>query len=136
MSKDDSTWLRVAYLCLIGIVALLFVQATDSIGDQTGWSEGYSTLWQWPRYALALLIGFIVGWAFWRKKDRHEYFLAAVGELRKITWPAVDATRQMTIIVVVVCVIFSLLLAAMDSIAGFGLDGIQSAVKWILGQAV
>jgi preprotein translocase subunit SecE len=47
-------------------------------------------------------------------KERHEYFLAAIGELRKVTWPSMPDTRRMTLIVCVVVGIFAVILAIFD----------------------
>ena len=53
---------------------------------------------------------------FWLKadKDRDDYFLQAIAELRKVTWPSVAETKQKTIVVCVVVGVFAVILAVFD----------------------
>ena len=43
-------------------------------------------------------------------KERDEYFLQAIAELRKVTWPSVAETKQKTIVVCVVVGVFAVIL--------------------------
>lgn len=118
MSKDDATWLNVVYLVFGILVAYIIHQTFTLVGVQTGWSERYDLWWPYAANAGAVFFGLIGVFLLRRNQERHEYMLAAIGELRKVTWPSADDTKKMTIIVVVVVAIFGALLAAMDLVFG------------------
>ena len=116
MNKDDNFWLSVAYFAFAALVAFTIWKATVTLGIQTGWVDRYDQFYNPLSIVVSLALG--VGASFWLKKDehRHEYFLASIGELRKVTWPSAPDTRRMTIVVCVVVGIFSAILALFDLI--------------------
>ncbi|SME87979.1 preprotein translocase subunit SecE [Pseudobacteriovorax antillogorgiicola] len=116
MKKDDAFYLRLAYVIFAGLVAFTSYKALETIGVQTGFSEKFDELFQPASLIVALLIGAGTSLFLSRDKERHEYFLASVGELRKVTWPSFPDTRRMTIVVCVVVGIFAAILAAFDLI--------------------
>ena len=117
MEKDDATWLNIFYVACAFISAFVFWKAIEMLGIQMNWIERYS----WFKIAQNLVaVGLGVGSAlvFRANKERHEYMLASIGELRKVTWPSMPDTRKMTIIVCWVVGIFALVLAGFDWIWG------------------
>jgi preprotein translocase subunit SecE len=115
MNKDDSYWLKLAYVTFAALVALAFYKAFGTAGVQTGWTDQLD--WYQPAStAASLALGVAAGFLLASNKDRHEYFLAAIGELRKVTWPSMSDTRRMTMIVCVVVGIFAVILAIFDFI--------------------
>ena len=91
MSKDDATWLNVAYVCFALLVAYFAYSAIEMVGIQTGWAERLG----W--YAVAstlgsLVVGALAAFGLRADKDRHEYLLQSVAELRKVTWPSWNDT--------------------------------------------
>ena len=116
MNKDDSYWLRVCYVIFAAIVGYTAWKAFGTLGVQTGWSDRFD---EW--YGTAAGVGAVVlaaagVWFLVHDKERHEYFLAAIGELRKVSWPSVLDTRRMTTVVVIVVGIFAVILAIFDLI--------------------
>ncbi len=115
MNKDDSYWLKLAYVAFGALVALALYKAFGTVGVQTGWTDRFD--WYQPvATAASLALGVAAAFYLGSNKDRHEYFLAAIGELRKVTWPSMPDTRRMTMIVVVVVGIFAVILAIFDFI--------------------
>lgn len=115
MSKDDAAWLSVAYLVFFVLVSYVFYRALDTIGIQYGWLERY----EWFSYlcVLAGLVGGGVSTYYLRAdRDRADYFLAAIGELRKVNWPTWPDTKRMTVIVCVVVGIFAVIVSVFDLI--------------------
>lgn len=113
MSKDDATWLNVAYIAFGVLVAFFCYKAAELIGIQSNLGE---TL-EWydlGSTVLALALGLVS--TLWLKSDseRHEYFLAAIGELRKVTWPSWQDVKRMTVIVCVVVGIFAVIVSVFD----------------------
>ena len=49
-----------------------------------------------------------------RDKGRDDYFLASIGEIRRVTWPNFIDTRRMTIVVCVVVGVFAAILFVFD----------------------
>jgi preprotein translocase SecE subunit len=114
MSKDDKTWLNICYAGFFIVVAYFVHKAVFTLGVQLGWTEKYD---EW--YSLVNNVTCVVlsgGITFWlqRSSVRHEYYLSAIGEIRKVTWPSIPDTKKMTIIVAVVVGIFSVILSAFD----------------------
>lgn len=114
MSKDDATWLRIAYVVFAGIIAFTLWKASETVGVQTGWVDRYSEFYAPVSSLLSVVLGALIVVWMAREKERHEYFLAAIGELRKVSWPSMPDTRRMTIVVCVVVGIFALILALFD----------------------
>ena len=62
-------------------------------------------------------------------KDRSLGFFSTVAkEMRKVTWPTRDALQEATIITLVVCVVFSLLIFGIDKIFETALGALYSLV--------
>jgi preprotein translocase subunit SecE len=115
MNKDDSYWLKLAYVAFAALVALAFYKAFGTLGVQAGWLDRFD--WYQPvTTAASLALGVAAAFYLGSNKERHEYFLAAIGELRKVTWPSMPDTRRMTVIVCVVVGIFAVILAIFDFI--------------------
>ena len=114
MQKDDAFWLRAAYIVFGSIMAYTAWKAVTMLGIQTGWLERYDEWFPVAGSIASVGIGALIVWAFARKKDRHEYFKASIGELRKVSWPSFIDTRRMTIVVCVVVGIFACILAVFD----------------------
>jgi preprotein translocase SecE subunit len=114
MNKDDAYWLRVCYIVFGAIVAFTAWKATGTIGVQTGWADRYEA-W-YPAAAVIFAIAVAIGASFYlfADKERHEYFLSALGELRKVSWPSVLDTRRMTTVVCIVVGIFAVILSIFD----------------------
>ncbi len=116
MNKDDSYWLKVAYVIFAVLVGLMVWKASVTLGVQTGWSDRYDTVYHTSATVLSVALGLLSVWILARDKERHEYFLASIGELRKVTWPSLPDTRRMTVIVCIVVGIFAVILAVFDLI--------------------
>ncbi len=118
MTKDDATLLNFAYVVFAGLIAYVVQQAITTLGIQTGWAERFDTWYPAARTISSVVIG--GGAAIWLRtnKERHEYLLSAIGEMRKVTWPSAQDTRKMTIIVCIVVGIFAVILAAFDFVWG------------------
>ena len=114
MKKDDAFYLRLAYIIFAGLIAFTCSKAFVTLGVQTGWSERYADLFTPISLIVSLAIG--IGITFWLSMDaeRHEYFLASIGEIRKVTWPSFPDTKRMTIVVCIVVAIFAAILAVFD----------------------
>lgn len=123
MNKDDSYWLKLAYVAFAALVALVFYKAFATLGVQTGWIDRFDDWYQPGSTALSILLALLATYLLWRDKERDEYFLAAIAELRKVTWPSVPDTRRMTMIVCFVVGVFAIILAIFDFVWGriFGL---------------
>jgi len=114
MGKDDSTWLNISYLIAAGIFAFVGYKALYTIGLQSGWSERYDGWYPLFSQIMSLVIGGAS--IFWvqSSKERKEYHLSAIAEIRKVTWPTIPDTKRMTVVVVVVVAIFAVILAVFD----------------------
>ncbi len=84
------------------------------IGLKSGWLERYEAGFNAGSVALAVVLGLLSIWLLVRKTERHEYFLASVGELRKVQWPDWEHTKKLTMIVCIVVAIFSVILTVFD----------------------
>jgi preprotein translocase SecE subunit len=114
MPKDDTTWLNISYVALAVLTAYVVWNALHTLGLQTGWDERFIDWYGMTSTAASVIVG--AGTSFFLRRDteKHEYFLAAIAELRKVTWPTVDDTKKMTMIVVIVVGVFSAILAVFD----------------------
>ncbi len=114
MSKDDATWLNVAYVAFLLIMGYVAYRGAELVGIQMGWVERY----EWFEYAataLAVAIGVGLTWYLRGDPERHEYFLSAIAELRKVSWPTWADTKRMTIVVCVVVAIFAVIVGMFDA---------------------
>lgn len=113
MAKDDATWLNVSYVTFALLSGFFFFQAVQLVGVQTDWIEKY----EWfAAVATVLAAAFGIGMTIFLKsdKDRHEYLLSSITELRKVSWPSWADTKRMTLIVVIVCGIFAVIVGVFD----------------------
>lgn len=114
MGKDDATWLNISYLILAGIFAYVGYKALYTVGLQLGWAERFDSWYPVFTRVVALAVGGLgVLWVR-SSEERREYHLAAIGEIRKVTWPTIPDTKRMTLVVVVVVAIFAAILAVFD----------------------
>ncbi|MBC7660321.1 MAG: preprotein translocase subunit SecE [Chitinophagaceae bacterium] len=114
MNKDDAYWLRVCYVVFFAVVAYTAWKAAGTIGVQTSWADRFDEWYGTASYVVAALVGAAATFYLFSNKERHEYFLSAIGELRKVTWPSVQETRSMTTVVAIVVGIFAVILAVFD----------------------
>ena len=114
MQKDDSTWLNVALTGFGICVALVAWKALSAISLNYGWTEKFEAWLPATVVLLSLVLGGVAAWILGADADRHEYFLSCIAELRKVSWPSMDDTRKMTLIVCVVVAIFSVILTVFD----------------------
>lgn len=114
MQKDDATWLNVALTGFALCIALVAWQWMTAISLNFGWTEKYEA-WLPALIVLgSLAVGGAAAWWLNSDTERHEYFLACIAELRKVSWPSMDDTRKMTLIVCIVVAIFSAILTVFD----------------------
>ena len=113
MQKDDATWLKLSYVVTALLSSFVMWKLFQTLGIQFNWLDKYSWFG-----SLAVLMSVVtgVGFSLWLKSDseRDEYFLQAIAELRKVTWPSVAETKQKTIVVCVVVGVFAVILAVFD----------------------
>ena len=115
MSKDDATWLSVAYVVFLLLTAFVAYRALETVGIQTGWIERF----EWFNYAatvISVLVGVGITLGLRSSAERNEYFLSSITELRKVTWPSWTDTKRMTIVVCVVVGIFAVIVGVFDLI--------------------
>lgn len=113
MSKDDATWLNVAYVAFLLLMAFVAYKAFETLGIQAGWAERF----EWFGIAATIgsaLVGIGAAWGVKADPERHEYLLSAVGELRKVSWPSWADTKRMTLIVCIVVGIFAIIVGIFD----------------------
>lgn len=126
MEKDDSFWLNICYLLFGLLVGYVMWHAIITVGIQTGWGERYDEWYAPMGYAVATLSGIGAAVFLRSSPDRNDYFLSAIGELRKVSWPSMEDTRRMTIIVCVVVAIFAAIMTVFDMGWSFALKKIIS----------
>ena len=114
MNKDDAYWLRVSYVIFAAIVGYTAWKATGTVGVQTGWADRFDDWYPTVAGVVALLLAGAATYYLFHDKERNEYFLSAIGELRKVTWPSVLDTRKMTVVVCIVVGIFAVILSVFD----------------------
>jgi preprotein translocase subunit SecE len=114
VQKDDSTWLWFSYFVFAALIALSIYRVADLVSIQMGWVERYDTWLPNVKLFGSLAIG--LGSMFWLQANagRHDFYLNSIMELRKVSWPTADETRQMTIIVLIFVAIFAAILGAFD----------------------
>jgi preprotein translocase SecE subunit len=122
MQKDDSYWLKVAYVAFTALVFYVSTKAINTLGIQTGWIDRYDNIFRVATPLGGVIIALLSIFFLAKDKSRHEYFLAAIGELRKVTWPSLPDTRKMTVIVCVVVGIFAVILAMFDFVWAYALN--------------
>lgn len=115
MTKDDATYLNIAYVVFLFLSAYVLYKAFEMLGIQMGWIERYDW-YNLTSTVLAVLLGFGVMMWIRSNKERHEYYLSCIAELRKVTWPSWPDTKRMTIIVAVVVGFFAVILSIFDVI--------------------
>jgi preprotein translocase subunit SecE len=113
MTKDDATWLNVCYVAFACLSGFFCFEALDTLGLQTGWLERFDW-WSPAATFAALILGLLFSFLLRNNKERHEYFLASISELKKVQWPTWPDTKRMTIIVVVVVGIFAAVVGVFD----------------------
>ena len=114
MSKDDATWLNVAYVTFLLLSAYIFYRGIELAGIQAGWVERF----EWFDYAAtagAALLAAAATWYLKADQERHDYFLASIAELRKVSWPTWPDTKRMTLVVCVVVGIFAVIVGVFDT---------------------
>jgi preprotein translocase SecE subunit len=116
MNKDDAYWLRVCYVVFGAIVAFTAWKATGTLGVQTGWADRFDEWYPTAAALASVLIAVGATYYLFADKERHEYFLSALGELRKVSWPSILDTRRMTTVVCIVVGIFAVILSIFDLI--------------------
>ena len=114
MAKDDATWLNICYVVAALLLVYVFWKAFWSVAVFSGWMDDYDTWFNNLSLALGIIISGFIIYRVRSVEENHEYYLASIGELRKVTWPTWIDTKKMTLIVVVVVGIFSVILAAFD----------------------
>ncbi len=113
MQKDDATWLKLSYVVCALLSSFVMWKFFQTLGIQFNWLDKYS----WYQSVAAVASVAVGGsFTFWLKsdKERDDYFLQAIAELRKVTWPSVAETKQKTIVVCVVVGVFAVILAVFD----------------------
>ena len=124
MPKDDATWLNVAYAILFILTAYVGYKAMETVGIRMGWIERYDSWFPAAMTVTGLVIGGVTTFVVRNKPDRHEYYLASIGEIRKVTWPTWPDTKRMTVVVCVVVAFFAVVLALFDMIWGWVLKSL------------
>lgn len=114
MQKDDSTWLRTAYAVCAVVIAFVFWKAFMFAGLKAGLLEQNEAALNVGSVLGSIVLSGLIIWLIARDKERHDYLLASIGELRKVHWPTWDSTKKLTMIVVVVVIIFSGILTVFD----------------------
>ena len=116
MSKDDSTWLNICYVVFAGLLAYVASCSIDLFADRVQWFERFRDWLPLGSKIVSVVLG--IGGALWLRSyaERHQYHLATVAEVRRVTWPSLSDTQRMTMVVVVVVAIFSAILSIFDVI--------------------
>lgn len=114
MKKDDATILQIFYVVCALIIGFVAWSASGTLGTQTGWAERYDEWYGLVSTAVSVVIGAVSVYLLASNRERHDYFLASIGELRKVTWPGFLDTRRMTIVVCAVVGVFAVILAVFD----------------------
>ena len=115
MQKDDAWWLKVTYVSFFLLMTFVAFKAIETVGIQTGWMERF----EWFTYAAdvgALALGAFSTWFLRMDKERDDYLLSSIQELRKVAWPSWNDTKKMTRIVVVVVGVFAVIVGIFDII--------------------
>jgi preprotein translocase subunit SecE len=118
VAKDDAFWLNSAYIVFLLLTAFVAFRACETVGIQTGWIERFEWF-NYAAYAVSAIIGIGAAWTLQSDKERHEYFLASIAELRKVSWPTWVDTKRMTKVVCIVVGIFAAIVAGFDTVWSF-----------------
>jgi preprotein translocase subunit SecE len=121
MTKDDASWLRISYIAFGIVLAYIGFKGIETLGIQLGWIERYDSWFSQANLFGGLLVGAGSVWLLARNPEKRAYHLAAISELRKVTWPSFPDTKRMTIIVAVVVAVFAVILAAFDFVWAWAL---------------
>lgn len=117
MTKDDSTWLRICYVVASLLVCYVAIQAVESFAVQLDLKERYDEWLDFIQIAFGVVSGGLaLYWLGYSSKERYDYHLSAVAEVRKVNWPSAEDTKRMTIIVAVVVAVFAVILGVFDSV--------------------
>lgn len=114
MAKDDAWWLRTFYILFVLFASFVSWKFVQTIGVNTNWMERYDDWWGTGAFVVSCAMGAAATTFLAGNKDRNEYLLASIGELRKVTWPSMVDTRRMTLIVCIVVGVFAVILAIFD----------------------
>lgn len=114
MQKDDSTWLNVALTGFAICVAFVVWHALTTTAVSFGWTERFEAWLPAAVVVCSLAVGGSAAWWLGSDAERKDYFLSSIAELRKVSWPSMDDTRKMTVIVCIVVFVFSIILTVFD----------------------
>jgi preprotein translocase subunit SecE len=114
MQKDDATWLNIAYLCTVALIAFVFWKAFTMLGIKFGWQNGNEAWFPVVVTLGSIALGVLITFLIRHDSERHEYLLSSIAELRKVTWPTWENTKKLTLVVCIVVAIFSVVLTIFD----------------------
>ncbi len=114
MTKDDGTWLNICYVACALVFIYVLWKGLHALGLFSGLLDDYSDWFGVAAGAISVVVGVAIVYQARGQRENHEYYLASIGELRKVTWPTWPDTKKMTVIVVIVVGIFSAILAVFD----------------------
>ncbi len=114
MNRDDSTWLNFFYLALAALASYVFFQCLETVGTELALAEKLSNTWHIIHPISSIVLGVATVLYVRLNKERHDFLLSCVNELKKVTWPSVDSTKKMTLVVVVVVAFFVAILFVYD----------------------
>ena len=118
MTKDDAWWLRTFYITFALLFGFVFWKFVQTVGVQSNLLERYEDWFGIVAFCIASVAGVGGAWYLASDKARHEYLLASITELRKVSWPNIVDTRRMTVIVCIVVGVFAVILAVFDFVWG------------------
>ncbi len=114
MQKDDRAWLNIAYVAVLGLIYYVIYRFCTALGEQSGWLDKYSTSLPTIIVLASLAIAAVIVFFMRSDKEKNEYYISAIAELRKVSWPSFDDTKRMTVIVCIVVAILAVILAIFD----------------------
>ena len=114
MTKDDATWLNVAYGAFAICVAFVAWKSFQTAGVHYGWLERFDSWFPLAIVAGSTILGLGAAVFLRTGSERHDYFLSAIGEMHKVSWPSWTDTKRMTAIVCVVVFVFAIILDIFD----------------------
>ena len=114
MGKDDNTWLRICYVAFFLLITFIGKSAANMLGIQMGWVERYDAWYPAAQTVFGLLLAAGLTYYFANDKERREYHLACIAELRKVTWPSWPDVKRMTVVVCIVVAVFAVILGVFD----------------------
>ena len=116
MNKDDATWLNICYVAFFALSAYVANKAIFTTGSYYGWVDRYDQWYPIAGQVASVLLGLFSLYILRSTQEKRDYYLATIGEVRKVTWPSLPDTKKMTTVVVIVVAIFSLILTTFDSL--------------------